>query len=178
MKKAILISILSCFLMACEDNSASKAAGNTDSIISSCAPEPRAETDYLNTEGDYHSLFDGYHMGDMWGFTWYRENGSGYTFAVDVNNQLKKVNHGLVYSDSNCSTLEGEVFDYPLHLNGDTFVFKFEERFMEYPLGPGLKTVEPYWFKNEYGNCNPCAGSAKNVREVQGHVGSGISLAY
>jgi len=180
MKKAILISILSCLLLACNDESSSSARAVIDEteVILSCAPDRRAETDYLDTEGNYHSLFNGYHIGDMWNYTWYRENGSGYVFGVDSSNRLKKVNHGFVYADSNCSDLKGEVYDYPIHLQGDTYVFKFEETLYEYAAGYPLTSVGPYWFKNEYGECNPCEGTAESVRMVTPHLGSGISLAY
>lgn len=91
-----------------------------------------------------------------------------FNYAVNALDGSLRESAGLVFSDAACGSVVGEVFDYPLHLSGDVYVFAFEGVAYEYPLG-GAMGFPPgaYFFREPGGACVGFAGDPATVREVQ-----------
>lgn len=91
-------------------------------------------------------------------YAWFKKPGTNHYFGVSrTTGKTKRSSNGLIYSDPNCQNLVGEVYDYPLQLTGDIYVFPYECKWYEYPVGSyygryPLSGVG-YYLKEEFGQC-------------------------
>lgn len=111
---------------------------------------------YIATENDY---------------IWLKDFTSNYYFKVDSLYNIGGANVGLIYEDSLCAIPFGEVFNYPLHLSQDIYVFEFENQMYEYSTDTNFdffgQIQGPYFFKTSGGSCHQCQGIVNNVRQIK-----------
>lgn len=125
----------------------------------------------------------GNYVDDVNGFAWFNLPSTNYFFGVDrATGNTKRSNGGLIYSDPNCQNLVGEVFDYPLHLSGDVYVFPFECKWYEYPLGGFFgrypHTGTGYYLKSENKKCRFVNDFVPDLREVRESQVQGVFERY
>lgn len=140
------------------------ACESVDSGVSDIYQTPTADLvrDATSTVAGFCVAFQG-------DYVWVRDaDQPDYHYAVNALDGSLRESAGLVFLDAACVDLVGEVFDYPLHLSGDVYVFAFEGGVYEYPLA-GFFGVSPgtYYFRAPGGACEVFAGDPATVREVQ-----------
>lgn len=164
-----LILILSLSIIACNESQTSQSILMPINPPASCAPsnERRFITDLSTDNLDYFGL--GTFLAQDGSNVWLTDGNNHYYSVNATTHELGGANEGLVFADENCTELIGEVFNYPLSLIGDIYVFQFEGQLYQYNIGDAayLITVDqPYYFKSEGGLCNSCPGPVENVRSV------------
>lgn len=164
MRNIILLSLL---IMGCKGNGGSATLSN---------PGPKPEPTILCAVSfiplcDYQGL--GLYVDTISGDIWLKDYDVDYYYKIDGNGQI---GHSIemFFSDAGCTQVLGEVFNYPLHLSGDTYVFMFEDKYYEYPIPGSYGTLTaPFYSKVEGGPCTLEFQDIPNVREV---TSSGFSL--
>lgn len=165
----MLLSVF--FLVACKEGGGEKA-----SVVPSHCPVavPESQTDINDLPDPNYVLVDstGTAVGNcivqQGDYAWVQDaTNSNFYYAVNVNDGSLRESVGMVFDDASCTSLVGEVFDYPLHLGGDIYVFEFEGALYEYPLA-GMMGFPPgtYYVKAPGGSCDLFLGDPSLIREA------------
>ncbi len=92
-----------------------------------------------------------------------------YFYAVSLLDGSIRGVDSLIFTDAACTSVIGELYTYPLHLSGDTYVFSFEGAMYEYVMGGGndWALAGNYYIKTPAGTCDPYVAIDNTVRLVQ-----------
>lgn len=163
--------VLSLLLIGCKE-SASTLSAVVDG--SGCATVDIAATDIGESPSDEVLIDAGSfavgnciaYQGD---YAWVQDSVDPiYHYAVNVTDGSIKEVDALVFDDAGCTSVVGELYTYPLHLSGDTFVFSFEGTLYEYTdVGAGNPWAlagAGYFIKTPGGSCDPYTVVDNTVR--------------
>ena len=142
--------------------------GESASVASAdCTPTPYDDGTTVFDQIDYFSNGEpiGYFMESNSGYDWYKALCSNHFFGIDGSENIRSSTE-LIFSDSNCTVVVGEVFDYPLHYAADIYVFEFEGDLYQYHLGGAIGPRSNVYTKTPGGVCNSNAGPINNVRDA------------